>query len=124
MKKISLIILLVTACTLAQAQFANTKWTGTLNIPSPAGVMLDFKKDVVDVVLDDSGEVLETMSFTVKADTLFLKKVSGQSGCSEQSVAKLKFSIADNKLSVTSVADDCPERAGAWTNEPFIKTKE
>jgi hypothetical protein len=124
MKKIALIILLCSACSLAQAQFANTKWTGTLNLPDPAGVMLDFKKDVVDVVLDQSGEVLETMSFTIKADTIFLKKVTGQSVCSEQSIAKLKFRVADNKLSLTPISDDCQQRAEAWSKDPFTKAKE
>lgn len=124
MKKILLIILLGTACSLAQAQIANSKWTGTLMIPDPASVTLDFKKDAVDVILDQSGEVLESMKFTVKADTLFLQKISGNSPCSEQSIAKLKFSIADNKLTVTSLVDDCPERAAAWTKDPFIKIKE
>lgn len=121
MKKILLIILLGTACSLAQAQLANTKWSGTMTIPEPEGITLEFRKDAVDVILDESGEVLETMSYTVKADTLFLKKVSGKSQCTEQSIAKLQFSIANNKLTVTSVADDCPERAGAWTKDPFIK---
>lgn len=124
MKKILMMVLLCATCGLAKAQFTNTKWNGALAVPDILNVTLQFKKDVVDIVMSDNGETLETMSYTVNADTLILKKVSGQSPCGDNSVAKVKFSIADNKLSITNLSDDCPLRAGSWTNEPFLRAKE
>jgi hypothetical protein len=124
MKKFLLIILLTTAASMAKAQFTNTKWNGNLNVPDPMKVILDFKKDVVEVVNDESGEVLETMSYAVHADTLIFKKVSGQSACPERSMSKLQFSIADDKLTVTPLSDDCQQRKDAWTKEPFLKLKQ
>jgi hypothetical protein len=91
MKKIIMIILLSTACSLAKAQFTNTKWNGALAVPDTTGVILDFKKDLVNVIVDQSGEVLETMSYTVRADTLIFKKISGQSPCSENITSQIKI---------------------------------
>lgn len=112
------------ACSLAKAQFADTKWNGALAVPDTTGVILDFKKDLMTVIVDQSGEVLETMSYTVSADTLIFKKVSGQSPCSESSLSKLRFTIADNKLTIIPVSDDCQVRADAWTKQPFVKVTE
>jgi hypothetical protein len=124
MKKILMMLLLCATCGLAKAQFTNTKWNGALAVPDMVNVTLDFKKGVVDIILAENGETVETMSYTVSADTLILKKVSGQSSCGVNSVAKVKFSITDNKLSIINLSDDCPLRAGSWTQEPFIKAKD
>jgi hypothetical protein len=124
MKKILMIVLLSAACSMAKAQFANTKWKGSLVVPDPLSVILDFKKDVIDVVSEESGEVLETMSYTVHADTLIFKKVSGQSACPDGSISKLTFKIAENKLMLVPASDDCQSRADVWTKEPFLKVKE
>ncbi|MDB5019932.1 MAG: hypothetical protein JWQ28_1059 [Pedobacter sp.] len=124
MKKIMVIALLSMVCSLAKAQFTNTKWNGALAVPDTTGVILDFKKDLVTVIVDQSGEVLETMSYTVHADTLIFKKVSGQSPCSETLLSKLRFSIADNQLTIIPVSDDCQVRADAWTKKPFVKVAE
>jgi hypothetical protein len=124
MKKILLMMLLCATCGLAKAQFTDTKWNGGLAVPDVINVTLQFKKDVVDIIMTDNGQTLETMSYTVNADTLILKKVSGQSPCGDSSVAKVKFSITADKLSITNLSDDCPIRAGSWTNEPFLKAKD
>jgi hypothetical protein len=124
MKKIILMALFCCAFSLAKAQFANTKWNGMLMVPEQISVILDFKKDTLIISSDESGEVLETMSYSIKADTLVLKKVSGGSPCPEGSFGKVKFNMANNKLSILSVVDSCQMRAAAWTKEPFTKIKE
>jgi hypothetical protein len=124
MKTIVLLFLLTATCSIAKAQLTNTKWNGTMTVPDPLGVVLDFKTDVVDVIIGDSGEVVETMAYTASADTLTLRKISGESSCDTTSVAKLKFAVAADKLSITPISDDCPLRAGSWTKDAFVKNKE
>jgi hypothetical protein len=123
MKKFVMIILLSTAYSIAKAQFTDTQWNGNLTVPDSLSVILDFKKDIVNVIVDESGEVLETMSYMVHADTLVFTKVSGQSPCLEGSLSKLRFSIIENKLTIIPISDDCQIRADAWTKAPFVKVK-
>ncbi len=124
MKTIALLLFLTATSSMASAQLTNTKWTGVLTVPDAIDVVLDFKKDVVDVLISSSGEVVETMAYTASADTLTLRKVSGESSCDATSVAKLTFAVAADKLSITPVSDDCPLRAGSWTKDAFVKIKE
>jgi hypothetical protein len=124
MKTFVLLFLLTTTGFVANAQLANTKWTGVLNVPDPLDVVLDFKKDVVDVIMDNNGEAVETMAYTIQGDVLTLRKVSGQSSCDTTSVATLKFAVVADKLSVTPVSDECPLRAGSWTKAAFVKVKQ
>ncbi len=124
MKTIALLLFLTATCSMASAQLTNTKWTGVLTVPDAIDVVLDFKKDVVDVLISSSGEVVETMAYTASTDTLTLRKVSGESSCDATSVAKLTFAVAADKLSITPVSDDCPLRAGSWTKDAFVKIKE
>jgi hypothetical protein len=124
MKTIVLLFLLTTTGFVANAQLANTKWNGVLNVPDPLDVVLDFKKDVVDVIMDNNGEAVETMAYTIQGDVLTLRKVSGQSSCDTTSVATLKFTVVADKLSVTPVSDECPLRAGSWTKDAFVKVKQ
>jgi hypothetical protein len=124
MKTIVLLFFLSFTCSVANAQLTNTKWSGVLTVPDAIDVVLDFKKDVVDVLIGSSGEVVETMAYTAAADTLTLRKVSGESSCDATSVAKLKFAVAADKLSLTPISDDCPLRAGSWTKDAFVKVRE
>lgn len=108
----------------AQAQIANTKWSGNLAVPEVVSVTLNFKADTFEVYMLENNELLESMSYKISGDTLLLKKASGGSPCPDGSEFKLKFSIKAEQLLLTLLSDDCVERAAAWTNEPFIKIKE
>ncbi len=70
------------------------------------------------------GNQLDSMSYTVKGDTILLKKLSGGSPCDLDSTFKVKYTINDDKLSITPLTDDCEGRQRAWQKQPFTKVKD
>lgn len=124
MKGLVILILFMFVGVLAHAQLANTRWSGNLTVPESTPVFLNFKTDVFDVHLAESNELVETMTYKISGDTIILKKTSGSSVCPEGSTFTLKYAIQGEQLLLTPLSDDCPERAGAWTKEPFTKVKE
>ena len=105
----------------AQAQLAQTKWKGPLQIPDHEDGWLSFKKDTLDVFIQNGDFLLESMTYTIVRDTMFLKKISGQSQCDPNVAGSYKWSLKDNNLYITPIKDDCDERFRAWTSQPFIK---
>ena len=124
MKSIAASMLFMCLGIVAQAQIANTKWTGNLMVPDPAAVNLSFKADVFEVYIAENNQLLETMSYKISGDTILLRKTSGGSPCPDGSTFTLKYAIQGDQLLLTLLSDECPERAGAWTKEPFTKLKE
>jgi len=124
MKRLFLLVLCLFCGMLAQAQISNTKWNGNLAVPDLVPVTLKFQTDVFEVYVAENNELLESMSYKISGDTLILKKTSGGSPCPEGSTFKLKFAMKAEQLVLTLISDDCPERASAWTQEPFTKVKE
>lgn len=124
MKRLVTLMLLMFVGVLAHAQLANTRWTGNLTVPEATPMYLNFKTDVFEVSLAESNELVETMTYKISGDTIILKKTSGSSVCPEGSTFTLKYAIQGEQLLLTPLSDDCPERAGAWTKEPFTKVKE
>jgi len=100
---------------------ADTKWTGIVNAPSPEMMTFAFSENMLNLLYQ--GETIETMSYTVDRDTLTLKKTSGGSPCSLDSVGSYTFSINDNKLTFTLVKDDCNERAIAFDPNGYTLVK-
>jgi hypothetical protein len=123
MKKLLFLTLFTFIGLLAQAQLANSKWNGSLNIPELAPAALNFKTDTLEVIYAENGEILETMSYKVSGDTLLLKKISGGSPCPDGSAFKVKYSIQQEKLIITPLSDDCTMRSDSWTKEPFVRAK-
>lgn len=124
MKSIVSLLLLMCLGTFAHAQLANTKWTGSLTVPEPTPVYLNFQTDVFEVFLAESNELVETMSYKISGDTITVKKTSGNSACPDGSTFTLKYAVQGEQLLLTPLSDDCPERSGAWTKEPFTKVKQ
>jgi len=119
MKTLSISLLLIITCSFAKAQLAGTKWTGTMLVPEATSVSFDFKKDTLNLIINDSGEIVETMTYTVKDDIITIKKLEGHSPCDEGSLAVLKYAIKNDLLTVTVVSDACDDRKGAWPTEPM-----
>jgi hypothetical protein len=124
MKRLILLLYFLGIGSYANAQLANTKWTGTLAVPDLMSAILNFKTDTMEVIASESGEFLETMSYTISGDTLLLKKVSGGSPCPVGSTFKVKFALQHENLMVTPLSDDCAMRSESWTKDPFVKVKE
>jgi hypothetical protein len=124
MKKILLNCFLLSAITLTvNAQLADTKWKNLMNIPDPYETFLQFKKDTVMINLVSDGTLIETMNFKVSKDTLRITKLSGMSPCTEDIIGVYRFEIKEEKLTITAITDDCPERANAFRPEAWTKEK-
>ncbi|MDR3713506.1 MAG: hypothetical protein P4L51_11865 [Puia sp.] len=68
---------LLLASSIAQAQLTNSKWTGQLNVPNETQIVLDFKKDSVDMIIVDEGIVGEKMTYSIRDSIIIMKKISG-----------------------------------------------
>jgi hypothetical protein len=113
MKAFYLLIALTLTATIANAQLKNTKWKGKLNVPVETNVILDFKKDSVDMIITDEGVVGETMTYSVKDSIITMKKTSGHSPCNVDDVFAIKYLIKDDKLYLSNLSDPCDERTYA-----------
>lgn len=116
MKKTLILTLAIGFSSFAKAQLANTSWKGNFNVPDPTEMILQFKAD--SVLLDYTyGVTLETMSYSINNDTLFLRKLDGRSDCSYSDNASYKFGIKDKKLVLSLINDGCATRADAWPSD-------
>jgi hypothetical protein len=122
-KSIHLILLVICAAFLAQAQLKNTKWKGTVNSPGPVDVLWDFGKDTVVVIMLPDSAVLETMTYQLKDSLLLLTKVTGSSPCSTSDIAKYRISFKADQFSLTPSDDPCDERKSAVNSDPYTKVK-
>ena len=92
----------------------NTKWSGIVHAPDDMDAVFYFTKDTL-TLFGSSEEIIEQMSYSLRSDTLTLKKISGLSYCGDEA-GVYKISITDNKLSFVSIADACDMRKGAFAN--------
>lgn len=120
MKKILFagVFVMMAATVSAQAPLANSTWKGTMNVPSPAEVSLEFKGDTLNVLMQEQS--IETMTYTVSGDTLVITKLYGSSPCSDEK-GTYQFSIKEKQLFIKPLSDACELRAAAFPSEAFIK---
>jgi hypothetical protein len=121
MKILVLTFIMITAVTFVKAQLANSKWSGKLAVPLVSDVTLDFRADTVNVILMDTGDIIESCVYSVKNNMITMTKLGGGSPCDIGSVFSLNYIIKDNKLFLKVLTDPCTVRAGAWLEEPFKK---
>jgi len=124
MKKVLLSLIVITACISAKSQLANHKWQGTLQIDNqPTNVTLDFKKDTVNALFTDSGELLENMLYTAKSGVVTFQKVSGRSECGSDIIGKYKFVLKNDSITLWVTEDICGDRAGVLDKSVWKKSK-
>lgn len=111
-------VVLLAAAVKPNNKLENTKWTGILNVPLPANVMLEFKKDMFIILVDEN--IIETMSYKVTGDTLEIKKLEGGSPCGDEK-GVYKFTVANDVFKVETIDDACGDRVAAWTSEGYKK---
>jgi len=116
MRKITVVLLVLFVSSAVNAQFAHTKWKGTLELDPAMDVVFDFRKDTVEVFNLADNSSLEIMQYTVKDSTLTLQKISGASDCNASGVAKYRFRLKDDKFFLIKVDDDCDDRANVLNN--------
>jgi len=111
MKKLLICLTLITSAFASKAQLANTKWTGTMMVPSE-------QKDSLFIMIDN--DVVESMTYTVKDNTIIANKFDGKSPC-DLGPFTLTYSLKGNQLFIKDTSDSCDDRLHAWTTDPFIK---
>ncbi|HET6769782.1 MAG TPA: hypothetical protein VFH08_20380 [Chitinophagaceae bacterium] len=104
------------------AQLTDTKWRNFMNIPDSYETIMHFKKDTAILTLAADGSLVETMTYSVTKDTLRLTKVSGLSGC-DDNTGLYRIQIKDDRLTIEPISDDCYDRVNAFKPEPWTREK-
>lgn len=120
MKSILVLLFTFFAAASVNAQLANSKWRGTLQLDNPVEVIFDFGKDSLKCVVAADNSELETMNFSVKDSVLTLKKLYGQSNC-DTAEGKYKFAVKDTELTLWVMEDACTDRSSVLDNTKWKK---
>jgi hypothetical protein len=121
-KHILLVAVLIAGSMAASAQLTNLKFKGIANVPDPMESILDFRKDSVTLFVQSS--LVETMSYSLRGDTLVLTKLDGLSPCVQKSAGLFRIVWKDGAFTLTSIQDECPQRADAFVTGPWVRVKE
>ena len=121
MKKIIFIAFIAFISASANAQLANSKWKGTLQLDNPTDVVFDFRTDTLEAFVAEDNSSLELMKYSIKDNVLSIQKISGQSECDDTAVAKYKFEIGSDGLLLTLIEDNCIDRSGVLDNTKWVK---
>ncbi|MGH2566113.1 MAG: hypothetical protein ACRDE5_16460 [Ginsengibacter sp.] len=111
MKKIILVSLISFITVGVNAQLANTKWKGTLNLDSPTDAIFSFSGDTLDVLNAIDNSSMETMRFTIKDSVLTLQKLFGHSQCDTSTIGSYKFNVTGDDMTLKLMSDACDDRA-------------
>jgi hypothetical protein len=121
MRKMILIALVAFISISVNAQLANSKWKGVLVLDSPVDVVFDFKADSLEAIVAADNSSLELMQYSVKDTILTIQKISGQSSCASNNLAKYKFEIKEGTLLLTLIEDDCYDRGSVLDGTKWVK---
>jgi len=121
MKKIIFIAFIAFISASANAQLANSKWKGTLQLDNPTDVVFDFRTDTLEAFVAEDNSSLELMKYSIKDNVLSIQKISGQSECDDTAVAKYKYEIGSDGLLLTLIEDNCIDRSGVLDNTKWVK---
>lgn len=129
MKTFLLALISIICISQADAQVAGNKYTGIMNIPHPVKCVLSFSADTLYLLSAETvGDVMkdqpiEIMTYTIKNNTVLLKKVNGLSPCDNSVTGTYKLEDKGDQIFITMLDDACVERGYAWTKDAFIKMK-
>jgi len=125
MKRFIAITLLIGASLTATAQvknqLASTAWQGAVETSKVVDVVLRYGADTMTMYTVAGKRLLETMTYTMKGDSLTWKKVSGTSPCDTQAIGIYQVMIKNDEMVLKLLKDDCPLRSGALLLKPFKK---
>ena len=120
MKKLLMIVFLLSIFSGVHAQLTNTKWKGVLKIQDDIPTIFDFGKDTLTLTTYANNVLIEDMTYTIADSVLTLKKISGQSDC-DQEIGKYKYSIKGELLLLNLVSDGCEDRSSVLDNISLTK---
>ncbi len=111
MKKVLFILIISFITVGVNAQLANTKWKGLLNLDNPTDAIFSFSNDTLDVLNAMDNSSMETMKFTVKDSVLIVQKLFGHSECDNNTIGNYKFTINGDDMTLKVMSDACDDRA-------------
>ncbi|MBD2757402.1 hypothetical protein [Spirosoma validum] len=127
MKPFFVITLLIGASLTATAQvknpLANTAWQGTVETSKVVDVVLRYGADTMRMYTVADKQLLETMTYTMKGDSLIWQKVSGTSPCDTQAIGIYQVVIKNEEMVLNLLNDDCRLRSGSLLPKPFKKVE-
>jgi hypothetical protein len=122
MKKLLSALTVICLCHVANAQLANTAWTGTVSADgSDINALWKFTADSSYFYSNDDNSLLDVSVIKIQDGTITIKKVSGLSGCNDVQAGVYTFSITDNKMKFSLVKDECDERGAILDKAVFTK---
>src|SRR5580765_2260592 len=65
----------------SQIQIDNTRWNAHTDIPLSMEIQLAFKKDSFLIQSQNGKQLGELMTYSLRGDSLYLRKISGQTPC-------------------------------------------
>ena len=124
MKRIVFSLGIIITCLSAKSQLANHRFLGSIQMDSQlTDIILDFKKDTVQTIIKETGEVLEVTTYTAKNGMVSFQKVSGRSNCGADDVGKYTFVQKDGDITFTLLEDVCSDRSGALDKSVWKRSK-
>ena len=121
MKRTLLALVIISLGHVANAQLANTTWTGTISAGGgDINALWRLTADSSYFYSSDDNSLLDVSVFKVQDSTFTVKKVFGLNSCSEAE-GVYKFSLKENQLIFYVVKDDCYDRSGALDKVVFTR---
>lgn len=116
-------VLLISLIAISQTKFENSKWKIHTEIPRPADLQYQFAKDTL-TVFNESGDATQSMLFSQRQDTLYLRMVSpGASPCPVGAEGWYNIIWQENRARflLNSIKDDCSARSNRSTKMQVIQ---
>ena len=122
MKRLLAVCIISCCFQIANAQLANTSWTGTIEAGgNTINVLWKVATDTSYFYGTDDNSLLDVSIITIQDGTLNLRKISGLSSCGSED-GLYTFEIKDNTLTIYLKKDDCPDRAAVLDKVSFTKS--
>ncbi|GAB3935711.1 hypothetical protein [Larkinella terrae] len=125
MKRFFAITLLLGASLTATAQvknqLTNSAWQGSVETSKVVEVVLQYGADTMRMYTVADKQLLETMTYMMKGDSLIWQKVSGTSPCDTQAIGIYQVVIKNEEMLLKLLKDDCRLRSGSLLPKPFKK---
>jgi len=100
---------------------AKTNWVGVAYVPTELSVKFSFGVDTLKLLMADNNLVLETMTYRLSNDTLFIKKQSGNSSCDTNQEGIYRVAVKEKLLTIVPISDPCADRISAFSTAGYIR---
>ena len=106
----------------SQIQIDNTRWNAHTDIPISVEIQLVFKKDSFLILSQDGKYLVELMTYSLRGDSLYLRKIFGQTPCDNGTEGRYRIQALkkSENFSFQLINDACGPRSNFFT---FLQLK-